>query len=163
MSWLLAIAGFAMLVVLPMRDDGLPQLERRLSAENLAKWVAALEQRTVDVELPKFRAESSIDLEPHLAALGMATAFDRMRADFTGMSTTQPFEDQLFLAKALHKSFVEVNEKGSEAAAATGMALAIRGSVRPFVPKFAADHPFVYLIRDTRTGTVLFLGRKVDA
>lgn len=152
----------SMIVLLPMAANGLPALEAKLTADNLARWVGHLQSRKVSLELPKFRAESSIDLEPHLKALGMPMAFDRVRADLTGMSTTTDYEQELFLAKALHKAFVEVHERGTEAAAATAMILKVRGAVE-HVPEFHADRPFVYLIRDKRTGTVLFLGRKTGA
>lgn len=112
-------------------------------------------ERKVNVTLPRFKVESKYTLNDALSGLGMKDAFGA--ADFTGMS---PRGRDLFISKVLHKAFVEVNEEGSEAAAATGVVIKERVSSRPEEPAtFRADRPFVYAIRDNGTGAVLFLGR----
>jgi len=101
-----------------------------------------------------------------LEALGMTLPFDRSRADFSGINGHQPpAEEALFLSAVLHKAFVDVNEEGTEAAAATVelMEIAMAMDSRPpQVPTFRADHPFLFAIRSRRSGAILFLGRVTD-
>jgi serpin B len=112
----------------------------------------------VNLVLPRFRLEESVALKPLLVGLGMRRAFGD-EADFTGISP-RAGRDGLYVSEVLHKAFVEVNEEGAEAAAATGVVMATRSAMRPEEPEeFRADHPFVFLIRDRMTGTTLFLGR----
>ena len=99
------------------------------------------------------------DLQPPLTALGMVDAFDPAKADLTGLSDSATARD-LHVTAAVHKAFVEVNEEGTEAAAATGVAVGAASFTTP--RKFRADHPFIFLIRDQETGAVLFLGRVTD-
>jgi serpin B len=107
------------------------------------------------VALPKFHAESEFSLARVLSIMGMSTAFSN-QADFSGIS---PGRD-LSIAQVIHKAFVEVSEQGTEAAAATGVAVSAAAvhAPEPLVI-FRADHPFMFLIRDTRTGAILFIGR----
>jgi serine protease inhibitor len=156
----------AMLVIAPQAAGGLPALEKMLTAENLSKWVAKLQGREVHVHLPKFRLETKYDLGDALRALGMVRAWRDPRAadgaQFDGMSASQDPAQKLYVTKVLHKAFVDVNEKGTEAAAATAVIMAAPLSAQltvPFVPLFRADRPFVFLIRDRKTGSILFLGR----
>ena len=108
-------------MLLPDEIDGLPALEAGLTAEKLTRWLAsASAKRKVDVTLPRFKLTSSFSLARTLAAMGMPLAFDADRADFSGMST----EEKLYISAVLHKAFVDVNEKGTEAAAATGVVMA---------------------------------------
>ncbi len=102
--------------------------------------------------------ETDFTLKAALTSLGMPDAFDPSRADFSAMSSARP---GLFIGEGFHKAFVEVNEEGTEAAAATGVVV-IPTSMPPPKPVFRADHPFLFLIRDDTTGTVLFLGRVAD-
>ena len=139
----------AMVVILPPNPDGLHAVEKQLTAENLTKWLGGLTDLELDVSLPRFRMETKAELKKKLIALGMIDAFDG-NADFTGMSTISPG----FISAVVHKAFVDVNEEGTEAAAATAVVLS-RGARREFV----ADHPFLFLIRDVKHGTILFLGR----
>jgi serpin B len=149
----------AMFILLPDEIEGLNALEEQLSAENLARWTSGLHKRKVEVFLPKFKMTSDFSLSPVLGELGMPLAFDQKRADFSGMST----EEQLFISAVLHKAFVDVNEEGTEAAAATGVVVAVRAAVIPTQPiLFRADHPFLFLIMDNRTKSILFLGRLLD-
>jgi len=104
-----------------------------------------------------------------LKALGMVRAFNPPAAadgaQFDGMCASQAPQDKLFIGVVVHKAFVEVNEKGTEAAAATGVAMAGMAAPIsvPFVPTFRADRPFVFFIRDVKTGTILFLGRMISS
>src|SRR5262249_1336112 len=123
----------------------------------------------VEVVMPKFKLELPFDVKQAFQALGMKRAFtdprDANGAQFDGMCEATDPSKKLFIAKALHKAFVEVNEKGSEAAAATAVILATPTSAPsgvPFTPTFRADRPFVFLIRDQKTGCILFLGRVVN-
>jgi serpin B len=147
--------NMAMIVLLPKRFDGLAELEGSLAVEKLESWQSKLDPRRVKVCLPKFSLTAEFELKDALSALGMPLAFQPGKADFSGITGTRDF----FLSVVVHKAFVEVEEKGTEAAAATA-AIGVRASlsIEP-EPIFRADHPFLYLIRDTRTGTILFLGR----
>jgi serpin B len=144
----------SMVVLLPKSADGLAKLEEGLTADKLAAWEKAAKHAEVRVSLPRFRTEREFSLAPVLKAMGMASAFGR-GADFSGMTAAE----KLFIAEVLHKAFVDVNEDGTEAAAATAVIMK-RASALPREPKvFRADHPFVYLIRENKTKSVLFLGR----
>ncbi len=151
----------ALIALLPRNRAGLADLERQLTGANLAAWCGQMSEQKVDVSLPRFKLVESIALEDTLSALGMKTAFDRYEADFSGMNGGR---ERLFISKVIHKAFVDVNEEGTEAAAATGVAmhsLSAAPSSLPVVPVFRADHPFVFAIQNVRTGTLLFLGRVV--
>lgn len=148
--------ALSMVVLLPKAKDGLTALEKSLSAEKVAEWLAKLRSTEVQVALPKFKTTAQFELNKVLVAMGMPHAFDipAGSADFSGMDGTK----LLYISAVVHKAFVEVNEEGTEAAAATAVVMALRGMPAP-PPEFRADHPFVYLIRDTRTGCILFIGR----
>jgi serpin B len=151
----------SMVVLLPRRPEGLADLEKALTADTLAGVLAGLRQQTVEVTLPRFQAAGQFKLKEALSGMGMPAAFGP-RADFSGMIGRQP---PVALGDVIHKAFVEVNEEGTEAAAATAVeahTLASPTTVRPLLVVFRADHPFVFLIRDNRTGTILFLGRLVN-
>jgi serpin B len=145
--------ALSMVILLPAKHDGLPALEKALSPETLAKWVAGMQQRLVLVALPKFKATTTILLADTLQAMGMADAFALPPADFSGMTGKK----DLFISQVIHKAFVDVNETGTEAAAAT--AVIMEGGGPPRFVEFTADHPFLFLIRDNRSGSILFLGR----
>jgi len=152
----------AMTVLLPMRADGLPALEKKLTGDALAKWLSKLESRDVNVKLPKFKMTPDYELGPLLKALGMKRAFEPRIADLTGMSKSLNPNDRLHISRVIHKAFVDVNEEGTEAAAATAVIVAVPGSIptaHPFTPNFFADRPFVFLIREVESGAVLFMGR----
>ncbi len=149
----------SMLVVLPREKAGLAALEAGLSMERLAEWTTQLVEREVRVLLPKFKMTwGATELNKNLKALGMADAFDEMRADFSGMDGRKGW---LYIGLVLHKAFVEVNEEGTEAAAATAVAMRVKSMPRPPV-EFRADHPFLFLIREEETGAILFMGRVAD-
>lgn len=147
----------SMVVLLPKDVDGLLSLEKSLSEESLAKQIAGLRSREVMVFLPKFKMTSEFELSKVLRTMGMPTAFTPGAADFSGMSTNE----KLYISAVIHKAFVDVNEKGTEAAAATGVVIRAT-SAPPPPPTFRADRPFAFLIRDNRTGAFLFLGRVVN-
>jgi serpin B len=153
----------AMLVILPDRQDGLEDAERALSAEKLEAWTNALTSKLVLVALPRFEVnpEGSLALGETLQALGMPTAFDREKADFTGMANPADPRERIAIDQVFHKAFVKVDEKGTEAAAATAVAM-MGGGAPPKMLEFRADHPFLFAIVDRRTGLVLFLGRVTD-
>jgi serpin B len=146
-----------MVVLLPKKTDGLAELENSLNPQTLDQWLALLRSREVQVYLPKYAMRSQFQLAETLSSMGMPDAFTPDKADFSGMDGTR----LLFISAVIHKAFVEVNEEGTEAAAATGVAMRLTASFGPS-PVFRADHPFVFLIRDTRSGSILFLGRVVD-
>lgn len=144
----------SMLVLLPRAPDGLPRLERQVTPATLETWGARLPVRSVSVCIPKFKVTASFMLNNALVGLGMRDAFDAYRADFSGMDGRR----WLFIAAALHKAFLEVNEQGSEAAAASAVLMQAR-SLPPPPVVFRADHPFLFLIRERASGNILFLGR----
>ncbi|XP_070961200.1 leukocyte elastase inhibitor-like isoform X1 [Oncorhynchus clarkii lewisi] len=149
----------SMLIMLPneMQDDttGLKKLEKELTYKNLVEWTRPDMMDTVEVQvgLPKFKLEESLDLKDLLASMGMTDAFDHCKSDFSGMSP----DNDLVLSKVIHKAFVEVNEEGTEAAGATAAIMMMRCAMR--TPTFVADHPFLFFIRHNPTQSILFYGR----
>lgn len=142
----------SMVVLLPAKVDGLAELEEGLTAPRLEAWLRGLSSsREVNVWLPKFKTTSSFTLNRPLTALGMVDAFGA--ADFSGMFAG----GGPAISEVVHKAFVEVNEEGTEAAAATGVIMKM--SAGPPPATFRADHPFLFFIRDRITGSILFLGR----
>ncbi|MDR3752517.1 MAG: serpin family protein [Terracidiphilus sp.] len=154
----------SMLILLPNSVDGLPALERSLSASNLDKWTAALSyEHEVIVHLPRFKITQQFELSSTLKDLGMKTAFDGNSADFSGMTG----DKSLVISAAIHKAYIDLDENGTEAAAATAvimeMATAMQSRTPPPPPIiFTADHPFLFLIRDNASGAILFMGRITD-
>jgi len=150
-----AATGMAFDVLLPKTVTGLPGVEKSLAPESLAGWLGQLSSRNVQVSLPKFRAESEFSLVQALSSMGMPLAFTT-QADFSGIDP----EHGLAISAVVHKAFVDVSERGTEAAAATGIGIHATAMRMPEpAVVFRADHPFLFLIRDTRTGVVLFIGR----
>ncbi len=151
----------AMTVIAPRSPSGLSTLEKKLTGEALTKWLARLESRSVQVKLPKFKLDTEYELGPLLGKLGMKKAIEPEKADFTGMTLSNE-KDGLHISRVIHKAFVDVNEEGTEAAAATAVIMALPTSVQttfPFTPEFNANRPFVFLIREVDTGAILFMGR----
>jgi serpin B len=153
---------FAMTIALPRARDGLAALERGLDAATWSTWVEGMSDERVSVTLPKFRIEmpEPLRLAKILQSLGIERAFDHTRADFTKMA---PAAEQLEISEGFHKAFIEVDEKGTEAAAATALGMRA-GSAMPTDPpkQFRCDHPFAFAIRDTGTGAILFFGHVAD-
>ena len=146
----------SMFIVLPQTVDGLLELEKRLTPTNLGTWLSALRKKEVNVYLPRFTMTSQFQMNEVLKSMGMPSAFTPDAADFSGMDGKR----DLFISAVIHKAFVDVNEEGTEAAAATGVVVGLT-SVQ-ITPEFRADHPFLFLIRDNRTGAILFVGRMVN-
>nr|XP_008518063.1 PREDICTED: serpin B3-like isoform X1 [Equus przewalskii] len=144
----------SMMLLLPNEVDGLKKLEDKLTAEKLIEWTSSqnMRERFVDLYLPRFKVEESYDLKDTMMSLGMLDAFSPQDADFSGMTGSQG----LVVSKILHKSFVEVNEEGTEAAAATGIEF---GLLSPRAYSFHCDHPFLFFIKHNKTNSILFLGR----
>jgi serpin B len=152
-------SSLSMLILLPKTVDRLADLEKQISNENLQKWCVGLQSRNVKVQLPKFKTTSAFSLQDVLIPMGMSLAFSN-NADFTRISTQEP----LSISAVIHKAFIDVNEEGTEAAAATAVTFEVRSMpAKPQVPVvFRADHPFVFLIRHNRTQVILFIGRLVN-
>ena len=143
------------IVLLPREVDGITAIERDLSAKNLKEWTAKMDYRQVTIFLPRFKIIwGVVDLKEILRDLGIKAAF-LPEADFSGMTGNR----DLFISKVLHKAFVQINEEGTEAAAATAVTM-IKSLKKPLV--FRADHPFVFLIKDKRTDCILFIGKVVN-
>ncbi|HVA65607.1 MAG TPA: serpin family protein [Elusimicrobiota bacterium] len=155
--------GLSMIVILPRTQDGLAALEKNLSAENVLGLIGALSRRRVEVLLPKFKFSSGFGLVPVLKSMGMADAFtppaSGAGADFSGMDDRR----DLWISGVIHKAYIDVNEQGTEAAAATAVTMRATAIFSPGPPAvFRADHPFIFLIRDNASGAILFLGKIAD-
>ncbi len=145
----------SMVIMLPERGD-LEAFEGSLDAERVQAIIEELDRQQVALTMPKFEFDARFSLKDSLAALGMPQAFSG-EADFSGMTRNR----DLFISDVVHKAFVSVDEEGTEAAAAT--AVFMPTSAMPQEPvELVIDHPFLFLIRDARTGTILFVGRVVD-
>ena len=150
----------SMIVFLPNDTAGLPAFERSFNQANAQKWLAhPWASAKVILTLPKFKITSQFELSDMLTALGMKDAFHRGAANFSAMTGNHDF----WISDAIHKAFVDVNEEGTEAAAATGINMRAGAMARPIPPVvFRADHPFLFLIRDNNSGSILFMGRVTD-
>ena len=152
-------AELSMVILLPRAVDGCSKLEGLLQPLSLNSWLARMQKQKVQIFIPGFKLESGFSLQGVLASMGMPDAFSP-NADFSGIDGGRG----LFISSVAHKAWVEVNEEGTEAAAATTTVISQRAYQKPPPPPpvFRADHPFLFLIRDTRSGSVLFLGRLVE-
>ncbi|MEC4984608.1 MAG: serpin family protein [Oscillatoria sp. PMC 1068.18] len=146
------------IALLPKQPNGLAQLEAKLTPENLNQWLSALAESPpdtkIEVWLPKLKISSELNLKRTLSAMGMEQAFNE-QADFSGFNGQQ----DLYLSHAVHKAFVRINEVGTEAGVASGMMGTTRGGVQG---SFRGDRPFIFLIRDHVSESILFLGRVVN-
>ena len=153
-------SALSMLIVLPAdREDAMESVEQQLVSGQLLNAFESMDRPKVQVWLPKFSITRELDLGSTLKAMGMPLAFSD-EADFSGMTTGT----ELMISKALHKAFVEVDEKGTEAAAATAVVMSLTSApAEPEKPKvFRADRPFIFLIRHNASGAILFAGRVMD-
>jgi len=147
----------SMVVLLP-KGDRLATVEASLDAQTLPALLQSAKSRQVEVYFPKFKLETKYDqLGSTLAAMGMPTAFTD-RADFSGMGG----KGDLFISDVIHQAYVDVNEEGTEAAAATAVVIKQASAPLEPVPSFRADHPFLFFIVDDESGTILFMGRITD-
>jgi serpin B len=144
----------SMVILLPKEFDALGEFEKTLAPENLTQWLTNIHKREVVVFVPKFKMTSQFSLASVLTSMGMEDAFSS-DADFSGMDGKR----DLFISAVIHKAYVEVNEEGTEAAAATGVVMRLTSVGPAQIPIFRADHPFLFLIRDNLTGSILFIGR----
>ena len=147
----------SMLVLLP-KNNNLKALEDSLSVEKLSKWKEDLKEQRVNIYIPKFKFETKYFMTETLKEMGMPIAFSPS-ADFSGMTG----EKNLFISDVIHQAFVDVNEEGTEAAAATAVVMKLTASPNaPIIPTFRADHPFIFIIQQNNTGNILFMGKVVD-
>lgn len=148
--------SLSMVVLLPRDGQSLDALEDELAAEDLAQWMQTMRHREVHVTLPRFTLEQEFSMNKVLQQMGMELPFTS-GADFSGIDQS----GQLFISDVIHKAFVEVNEEGTEAAAATGVVMPT--SAMPDGPKvFRADRPFLFMIRDHERDSILFMGRMMQ-
>jgi serpin B len=145
--------ALTMVVLLPRK--GRRALEQDVTSQNLAAWLSALHQEEVELFLPKFKFQSKFYLKKTLKSMGMHDAFDE-RADFSAMTGRK----DLYIGKVIHQADIEVNEEGTEAAAATAVIMQRKSVPQRVV--FRADHPFIFLIRHKPTGTILFMGKVMN-
>lgn len=158
----------SMVIIVPVDANGMPALLEKLSAHGLATWLDKLEQRKVSVFLPRFKCETTYDMSKILRSMGMARAFvqptEPEGAQFDGMCASQDPQRKMYVSLVLHKARLEITERGTEAVAGTAIMMppppAIPETI-PFVPIFRADRPFLFFIRDSGSGIILFLGRLV--
>lgn len=156
---------FSMVVILPKDEMDLPALEQNLNLDTLNTWLSKMCSKEVQVKLPKFKfTYGTVYLNAFLSKMGITDAFNEQVADFSGMIA--PEQEHLHISQVVHKAFVNVDEKGTEAAAATSVIMAIPLCMpmnpRPLPIVFNADHPFLFLIRDNQTHSILFIGRVAD-
>jgi len=149
----------SMLILLPNKPDGLVGCEKQLNPANLKKWSGQMTNQDVELSLPRFRMTCEYLLGETLAGLNMPDAFSKSKADFSGITGGKDF----YISQVIHKAFVEVNEAGTEAAAATAVPMMPTGPAKePEPPQvFRADHLFIFIIQDERTGAILFMGRLI--
>jgi serpin B len=147
--------GLSMIILLP-RENNLSSAEKHLTPVDLADLRTRASRQQVDVYLPRFRLETEYHLPDTLSAMGMPTAFTG-DADLSGMGGRK----DLFISDVIHKAYVDVNEEGTEAAAATAVIIKLT-AIREDIPVFRADHPFLFLIQDDDSGSILFIGRVIN-
>ena len=149
---------YSMIVFLPKWGKNIDSLIADLSQENLDSWLSELESDSGTVYLPKFTLEYELKLNDALKVLGMGSAFDPEQADFTGMYR----EGGLFISEVKHKTFLEVNEEGTVAAGVTSIGIATTAYHPSDIFEILVDHPFVFVIRENKSGTILFIGKIVE-
>ncbi|HUT92257.1 MAG TPA: serpin family protein [Thermoguttaceae bacterium] len=153
----------SMVVLLPDEATGPSGIDASSIPTDLDEWLGGLSRRDVVVSFPKFKMTVDLKLAEVLEAMGMTNAFSGRLADFSGMADLSDIDGRLKIDEVLHKAFVEVNEEGTEAAAATAVILGVVCvSYKPPPVHFVADRPFLFLIRDTQSGSVLFMGRMMN-
>ena len=138
----------SMMVILPNRKDGIKEIEGLISQDALDDWVSSMRMREVRLSMPRFKVESQFLLGQTLKSLGIRDAFNAQSADFTGITAV---DEEFFIDEVIHKAYVDVNEEGTEAAAATGVVMKTLSMPAERVV-FKADHPFIFLIMDNTKG-----------
>lgn len=145
---------YSMIIFLPKAPTGLEQVNNDLTNNNFKFYFSKSTQKEIQFSIPKFKLSGQFDLGQKLAGMGMPMAFSN-KADFSGMTGHY----DLKISKVIHKAFIEVNEKGTEAAAATGVIMALKSAYISNKIIFKADHPFFFIIRENSTGSILFMGK----
>jgi serpin B len=146
----------SMVILLPKEKESIHEVEEQLTEKNLSEWMQKLRKREVILFVPKFTMTREFMLADVLKSMGMVDAFTSA-ADFSKMNGKR----DLFISAVIHKAYVDVNEEGTEAAAATAVGIRLTAVEEP-PPVFRADHPFIFIIRDKVTGSILFLGRVMN-
>jgi len=146
----------SMVIFLPNTTDGIAELGKSLDYKYYQEIIESLQITDVSLSLPKFKMDFKFELGSTLSQMGMPLAFSQTGADFSGMTGSR----DLFISKVIHQAFVIVDEKGTEAAAATVVTMSLMMAPKHIEPKiFKADHPFMFLIKDNTTGSILFMGK----
>ena len=150
----------SMYIFLPAKGTSIVQFQKQLNAASWDSWMSEFVETQGDIALPRFKVDYEIGLNDALKQLGMGVAFDPNRADFSGVAK---YSENAFISRVKHKAFAEVNEEGTEAAAATSVEMSVTSVMRPRKSfRMIVDHPFFCAIRDNRTGALLFMGSIVD-
>ena len=147
---------YSMVIVLPAKRGGLKEIEKQFDAEKLQGWLDAAKPTSIDLRLPRFDLDSSLELAPTLHKLGATRIFDRKRAELGGMA-----REELALSGVRHRARITVEERAAEAVSATAIVVSV-GSAPSNPEPFVVDRPFLFYVRDARTGTLLLYGRVVD-
>jgi serpin B len=151
----------SMLIVLPRSKD-IQGLEKILNQDILKQWQGGMTSQEVNVSIPKFKFDSGYEMSGILSGMGMNLAFDPNNADFSGMAD-KVHDENLYIGGVFHKAWIETNEEGTEAAAATAVGMMAGAMYHPQERKvFRADHPFIFVIQESKTGHILFMGRVSD-
>ncbi|XP_041064463.1 antithrombin-III [Carcharodon carcharias] len=149
----------SMVLILPTAEGSLRELEKQLTHEKVLGWLSQLRMTDVDLSLPRFRVEDSFSLTNKLKAMGLVDLFSPEKANLPGL--VEGFHNNFYVSDAFHKAFLEVNEEGSEAAAASAVMVMGR-SLRPSLEIFNANQPFLLLIREVAINAIIFMGRISD-
>jgi serpin B len=152
----------SMTILMPSEPAKMPELEAKIGSGGLDAMVGSLKVESIGLALPKFKIDPTepMALAGTLSKMGMPLAFTEGAADFSGMS--KPGEEALFISRVFHKAFVAVDELGTEAAAASAIVMSRESAVAEPQKTFVADHPFLFVLRDKKSGLVLFMGRLSD-
>ncbi|XP_053570621.1 ovalbumin-related protein X-like [Bombina bombina] len=147
----------SLFILLPDEISGLKKVEQQLSSKSLASWTSSenMMKTKVELHLPRFKLEESYDLGTNLQNMGMVDAFSRQKANLSGIS-----EVGLYVSKVVHKAFLEINEEGTEAAAATGITIVPKKLTIPEI--FKVNHPFLFFILHNESKTIIFMGKYIS-
>uniref|UniRef100_A0A7N4NQ57 Serpin family B member 11 n=1 Tax=Sarcophilus harrisii TaxID=9305 RepID=A0A7N4NQ57_SARHA len=149
-----ASGNLSMFVLLPKDTEQIEKIEKQLNLKTFKQWTSSLMiEKEVDVYLPRFKLGIKYELNSLLKTLGIRDIFNPLKADLSGLSPSR----DLYLSKVIHKSFIDVNEEGTEASAATGDVVVVKRL--PIRVRFLADHPFLFFLKHIKTNTIIFCGR----
>jgi len=146
---------FSMTIILPKPEKHIDQLVAEFTQENWGQWVSAFRDKHGTLELPRFKLEYELQMNNVLQALGMGIAFETCCADFSGIADVSP--ERLYISEVKHKTFVEVNEEGTEAAAVTSVAIGKTSVGDSFTMK--VNRPFLFVIREHHSNAIIFAGK----